>query len=130
VPALDPLRGLRVVATLAALDAARWSGPGSAAVTVLRFAPDDAFAIGAIEVSIDDPDAIVEDERGYVGGWCSFDDVRPQTEWTPPTARPTLAQGSIAGVPAKLWLPDDGNGLLVVGAAHAEVLAERLGWRR
>ena len=44
VRALEPLRGLRVVARPAALDAARWA---PATRTVLRLAPDDAFAIGA-----------------------------------------------------------------------------------
>ncbi len=80
--------------------------------------------------TLDDPDAIVEDERGYVGAWCPFDAIRPQTEWAPPTARPALAQGSVAGVPAKVWLPDDGDVLVVVTAAHAAGLAERLGWPR
>jgi len=126
VPALDRLRGLRVVADPAALDRATWSG---GAVTVLRFAPDDAFAIGASSVEIDDEHAIIEDERGFVGGWCPLDDVLPHVEWSPPTERPALTQGSIAGVPAKLWLPDDGDALVVTAAAHADVLAERLGWR-
>ncbi len=131
MPALEPLPGLRVVAGEGALDAARWTArDGTGPVTVLRFAPDDAFAIGAASVEVDDPDAIVEDERGFVGGWCSFDDLRPQTEWAPPTERPALAQGSVAGVPAKVWLPEDGQVLLVASVAHAAVLAERLGWRR
>ena len=42
MPALERLPGLRVVADPAALDAATWRGPGE--VTVLRLAPDDAFA--------------------------------------------------------------------------------------
>jgi hypothetical protein len=138
VPALELLRGLRVVADPGALDAARWKpsraatrGAGSAsAVTVLRLAPDDAFAIGATSASVDDEHAIIEDERGFVGGWCALDAVRPHLEWSPPTERPALTQGSIAGVPAKLWLPDDGEVLVVTAAAYADVLAERLGWPR
>jgi hypothetical protein len=118
---------MRVVADPAALDGARWAGDD---VAVLRFAPDEALAIGASGVTIDDPHAIVEDERGYVGAWCPFDAIRGQTEWAPPTARPALAQGSVAGVPAKVWLPDDGDVLVVVTAAHAAGLAERLGWQR
>ena len=47
VRALEPLRGLRVVADPAALDARRWRGDRD--VTVVRFAPDDAFALGATE---------------------------------------------------------------------------------
>lgn len=130
MPALEPLTGLRVVARPGALDAATWTADGATGVTVLRFAPDDAFAIGATGVDLDDPHAIVEDEHGFVGGWCSFDDLRPKTEWAPPLARPALAQGSIAGVPAKVWLPGGDQILLVASAAHADVLAERLGWRR
>ena len=136
MPALEPQRGLRVVADPAALDSARWDGPSGAdgttdaAPIVLRFAPDEAFAIGATGVTLDDVDAIVEDERGYVGAWCPFDAIRPQTEWSPPSERPALAQGSVAGVPAKVWLPDDGDVLVVVAAAHAAGLAERLGWGR
>ncbi len=131
MPALEPLHGLRVVADPAALDAARWDGPdGGDAPIVLRFAPDEAFAIGASGVTLDDPHAIVQDERGYVGAWCPFDAIRPQTEWSPPTDRPAIAQGSIAGVPAKVWLPGDGEVLVVATAAHAAGLAERLGWPR
>jgi len=47
-----------------------------------------------------------------------------------PTARPALAQGSIAGVPAKLWLPADGDALLLTAAAYADELSRRLGHRR
>jgi hypothetical protein len=132
VPALEPLHGLRVVADPAALDGAQWEkAPGrSEPPVVLRFAPDEAFAIGAGGVTLVDPDAIVEDERGYVGAWCPFDAIRPQTEWSPPTERPAIAQGSIAGVPAKVWLPDGGDVLVVATAAHAAGLAEKLGWPR
>ena len=131
MPALEPLHGLRVVADSVALDAARWqAATDGEPVIVLRFASDEAFAIGATSVTLDDPDAIVEDERGYVGTWCPFDAIRPQTEWSPPADRPALAQGSIAGVPAKVWLPGDGEVLVVATAAHAAGLAERLGWSR
>jgi len=131
VPALEPLRGLRVVADPAAIDGARWeAATHDESVIVLRFAPDEAFAIGATKVTLDDVHGIVEDERGYVGAWCPFDAIRPQTEWAPPSERPAIAQGSIAGVPAKVWLPDDGEVLVVATAAHATGLAERLGWSR
>jgi hypothetical protein len=64
VRALDRLAGIRVVADPGALDAARWRGRDAKdAVTVLRLAPDDAFAIGAAGVEIDDEHAIVEEER-------------------------------------------------------------------
>jgi hypothetical protein len=131
VPVLETVRGMRVVADPAALDVATWSAAAAEPVTVLRFAPDEAFAIGAATVQVADPDAIVEDERGLVGAWCTFEDLRARTEWSPPTERPVLAQGAVAGVPAKVWLPDDGSAvLLLASAAHADVLAERLGWPR
>jgi hypothetical protein len=123
VPALDRLRGIRLVAVPASLDRATWAGDD---ITVLRFAPDDAFAIGATGVDIDDEHAIVEDEVGYVGAWLDPAEVAPHLEWPLPTERPALAQGSIAGVPAKLWLPDDGDALLLTAAAYADELMSRL----
>jgi len=126
VPALDRLRGMRVVADPASLDRATWRGDD---VTVLRFAQDDAFGIDATAVDIDDEQAIVEDEVGFVGAWLDPDVVEPHLEWSLPTTRPALAQGSIAGVPAKLWLPADGDALLLTAAAYADELAGRLGWR-
>ena len=126
MPALDRLRGIRVVADPAALDRATWAGDD---VTVLRFAPDDVFAIGATGVDVDDEHAIVEDEAGFAGSWLDPAELEPHTEWPFPTERPALAQGSIAGVPAKLWLPTDGEALLLTAAAYADELATRLGWR-
>ena len=127
MPALDRLRGVRVVADPASLDRATWHGDE---VTVLRFAPDDAFGVAATAVDIDDEHAIVEDEVGFVGAWLDPADVEPHIEWSMPTARPALAQGSIAGVPAKLWLPADGDALLLTAAAYADELSRRLGHRR
>jgi hypothetical protein len=126
VPALDRLRGIRVVADPGAMDGATWHGDD---VTVLRFAPDDAFGLGARAIDVDDEQAIVEDEAGFVGAWLDPDDIEPHTEWPLPTERPALAQGSIAGVPAKLWLPVDGDALLFTAAAYARELEHRLGWR-
>jgi hypothetical protein len=126
VPALDRLRGVRVVGDPASLDRADWHGDD---VAVLRFAPDDAFGLGARAVDTDDEHAIVEDEAGFVGAWLDPAVVEPHTEWPLPTERPALAQGSIAGVPAKLWLPADGDALLLTAAAYARELETRLGWR-
>lgn len=130
MPALERLRGQRVVADPDALDGARWTARPGAVVTVLRLAPDDALAIDAAGVEIDDPHAIVEDEVGFVGAWCAIDDVARHAEWSPPDQRPALAQGAIDGVPAKLWIDDDDHVLVLAAAAYAAVLAERLGWSR
>ena len=123
--ALETLPGRRVVATPESLDGALWSEDA----IVLRFAPDDAFAIGMSDVALADDDAIVEPERGFVGTWLTRDElvdhVQPHIEWPLPAARPALAQGLIAGVPAKLWLEDD-RALLLCAAAYAHELTERL----
>jgi hypothetical protein len=123
VPALEPLHGLRLIADPSAIDAARWVGD---AVTVLRIAPDDAFAIGARSVEVADEHAIVEAESGYVGAWLPITDVEAHVEWALPAERPALAQGSVAGVPARLWFPDDGDALLLTAAAFSDELAGRL----
>ena len=127
--AAEPLAGLRVVAEPAALDGARWAG---AEVTVLRFAPDDAFGIGATGVETADEHAIVAPETGFAGLWLTLDDLVRHLEWPLPAERPVLAQGSIAGVPAKVWLPagagpdGDGTVLVLTAAAYADELADRL----
>ena len=87
--------------------------------------------LGAPEtsVAIDDPDAIVVTETGFSGVWLAADAfdaiVGPFIEWSVPAARPALAQGLIAGVPAKLWLMAD-RVLLLCPTAHAHDLHERL----
>lgn len=124
MPALDRLHGLRVVADPGALDAARWHG--TADMTVLRLAPDDAFAIGADAVDVDDEHAIVESEPGFVGAWVPAEVVAHHIEWSLPDDRPALAQGAVAQVPARVWLPDDGDALLLTAAAYADELASRL----
>ncbi|HEY4189050.1 MAG TPA: hypothetical protein VGM28_01395 [Candidatus Limnocylindrales bacterium] len=121
--ALEPLTGLRVVAEPAALEKARWRGDS---VTVLRFAPDDAFAIGADGVEVDDEHAIVEPEAGFSGARVAIEEVAHHIEWSVPNERPALAQGSVAGVPAKLWLAEDGGVLLLTATAYADELAGRL----
>ena len=121
--ALEPLRGLRVVADPAALDGASWQGDE---VTVLRFAPDDVFAIGADDADIDDAHAIIESEVGYAGAWIPGEEILSHVEWSLPAERPALAQGSIAGVPAKVWLRDGGRVLLLTAAAYADELTDRL----
>ena len=123
MPALESLRGLRVVADPAALDGARWHGRD---VTVLGFAPDDVFAIGAETVDIDDEHAIVEPEAGFAGVWLPVEVIAHHLEWPLPAERPALAQGFVATVPAKVWLPDAGEGLLLTAAAYADELAGRL----
>lgn len=122
---LEVIRGLRVVAVPEALDAAHW---GEDAV-VIRFAADDAFAVGASDVDLVDEHALTAEETAFVGAWLTDDEldawVIPHIEWPLPDVRPDLAQGFIAGVPAKLWLTN-GRTLLLCPAAYAHELSERL----
>ena len=64
---------------------------------VLRFAPDEAFAIGATGVRIDDPDAITEAEVGYVAMMFPVDEfidfVVPRIEWPAPADTPGVRPG-------------------------------------
>jgi hypothetical protein len=128
VPALEAVASIHVVALPAALDAARWSGDD---VDVLRIAPDEALGLGATGVAIDaDPDAIVEDEAGFVVALldaAETADVAAHVDWPLPGDAGTLAQGKVAGVPARMLI---GNPtLLVTHAAYADELERRLGWR-
>jgi hypothetical protein len=129
VPALEPVEAWRVVASPAALDAARWHGDG---VDVLRIAPDEALGIGAggVEVATD-ADAIVEPEAGFSVALLARDEVAAlaaHMDWIVPAAAApgTLAQGKIAGVPAKLVIGEPS--ILIVQTAFADELRARLGW--
>ena len=119
----ERLMGQRVVADPAAIDALVASLP--ARVTVLRFAPDEAFVVGAGSTRVDDPHAIIEDEVGFVALAVDREVVTRHVEWALPPAG-EVVQGSIAGVPAKLaWLPN-GQAWIVTHAAYAAELVDRL----
>ena len=120
----EPIAALRVVATSQALDEMAWTND----VVVLRFASDDLLAVGAASVTVSGEHLVV-DEAGFVGWWLTPDEVTsrvlPHVDWPLPPERPALAQGLIAGVPAKLWLAQD-RALLLCAAAYAHELEERL----
>lgn len=122
VPAPEPLVGQRVVADPAAIDALVATLPDG--VASLRFAPDEALVIGTVTISLGG-DAIVEAEAGFVAITAERGVVERHTEWPLP-APGAVAQGAIAGVPAKLaWLPD-GRAWIVTHAAYATELLDRL----
>ena len=123
MPGFDRRAGMRAVANPAALDAAMWRGDD---VLVLRLAPDEALGLGAVGVDVDDEHAIVEEDRGLVGGWFELERLERHIEWHIPDARPVFAQGSVAGVPAKLWIESDDRVLVVTAAAYAHELDGRL----
>ena len=53
--------------------------------------------------------------------------MRRHVEWAFRDERPALAQGFVATVPARVWLPDEGDRVLLVTAtAYADELAGRL----
>jgi hypothetical protein len=125
---------VRVVASPEAIAAAIWShdgpGPDEFEPLVLRLADDDVYAIGATGVEIADPDAIVEQETGFIALMFPADEfvdvVIPHLEWPPPLERPALAQGAIAGVPAKLYLDSTGAAIVLVLASYLDDLLSRL----
>lgn len=121
----ESLPALRVVASAPTLDGLAWRD----GVTALRLAPDDLLVIGKATVALGDEPAIVEQDAGYAGWWLTPDEfadaVLPHVDWPLPAARPALAQGLVAGVPAKIWLTDD-RALLLCAVAYAHELAERL----
>jgi hypothetical protein len=126
--------GIRVVASPEAIDRATWedAGPGADEFEplVLRFAPDEALAVGATGVQLPDPDAIAEPETGYLALMFPVDEfvdvVLPRIEWPPPATRPAFTQGSIAGVPAKLYIDTTGAATVFVLAAYLDDLLSRL----
>jgi hypothetical protein len=124
VRAPEPLAALRVIAAPEALGDLSLADEHPA----LRLAPDDMLVIGAASAEVVGEHLIV-DEAGFVGWWLTPDEVTthilPHVDWPLPAARPALAQGLIAGVPAKLWLAED-RALLLCSAAYAHELMERL----
>jgi hypothetical protein len=119
----EPLTGIRVVATAAAIDDAVLP-TGS---TMLRIATDDALVTGVSSLTVDDPFAIIEPEFTFVH-WqltaAEFAEVVHHIEWELPQ-RGALGQGLIAGVPAKIVIGDD-DVLLIVSAGLAHELTARL----
>jgi hypothetical protein len=124
VRAPEPLAALRVVAAAEALD--DLAPPDEH--PMLRLAADELLLIGAASVEVTGENLVV-DEAGFVGWWLTPEELReqvvPHVDWPLPTARPALAQGLVAGVPAKLWLAED-RALLLCAAAYAHELEERL----
>ncbi len=125
----ESMVGWRIIADPAALDAAPWP-QGS---HVVRISPDDVFLIGAAEPTVPaDEHAIVTPEHGFAGASLSAeraaDIALHHIEWPLPNGGvgPALAQGQIAGVPAKLVLHADGSALLLVACAARHELEERL----
>jgi len=124
VPELEPMIGLRINATPAALDAAVWP-PGA---RVMRLAPDDVFLIGDGDFELEDPHAIVDHEAGFSGTWLQVGEMAGWLEknamWR--LAEPgRLAQGMAAHLPIKTMVEGD-QVLVLTATVVAHELAERL----
>ncbi len=128
---LDPITATRVVAKPASLG--RLVVPVGA--IVLRIAPDEALVIdaGPHDVATDDPHAIVTADPGWRGTWLGPEEstrlLEAGADWRPSPERPTLAQGMLFQLPAKLWLEHD---RVLVLAPHvvATELETRIGGAR
>ena len=82
MPVFEPLPGIRVVADPATLDALVAALPAQR--PHLRLAPDDVLVIGTAGIAVDDPDAIVEPETGFVAADVDLAVVARHTEWPIP----------------------------------------------
>lgn len=125
MPAPEPLSGWRVVASPAALDAARWPE----AAVVMRFAPDEALVLADDPLVVDDPHAVIQPEEGFCGVRLARADLEDwlgrTAEWSLPASSTSFTQGSAAGLAVKVWVEGD-RALLVARASLAADLAERL----
>ena len=120
---LEPIPMTRVVSTPAALDDARLSG-GAA---LLRTAADEALLVGADELALDDPHALVVPDAGWCGARMTRADaeqlLRAHGRWELPSSATGLSQGRIGNAPVKLWVDGD-DALLLVPHVAARDLAE------
>jgi hypothetical protein len=122
-PSFGPF-GRRIVADIAPVphEVAEF-GPFSRRIAV------EGDATHADTPTVDDPHAIIERDNGWAGTWLTSADfhhqVAPFIEWSLPTERPALAQGRVAGVPAKIWFEAD-LVLVACRATHAHELNDRL----
>jgi hypothetical protein len=125
VPAVEILHGRRVVASVSAIDSAVF--PEGA--LVLRFAPDDVLVIGDGPIDLADQHEIVEPDHGWSALSLNEDRLLEvlarHAAWAPPSHRPALAQGMIAGLAAKVYL-DGERSLIMVAAPFAHELEARL----
>lgn len=124
--ALDRLNGTRIVALPQAIDAARWPQGALA----LRVAADEVLVTAAVAATVvDDSHAIVEPETGFSFVWlehvAAVDFLERECDWELPDERPAFAQGSVAGLPLKIWFERD-QVLFVVASPFVADLMERL----
>ena len=125
MPVFERVHTTRIVATPAALDAARWP----AGHIALRTAADEVLIIPPLaEPLVVDEHAIVLADSSFFGGWIAaalaLTVLERECEWELPRARPAFAQGMVAGLPLKLWFESE-RVLVLVAGPFAHELAER-----
>ncbi|MXX61612.1 MAG: hypothetical protein F4112_01130 [Holophagales bacterium] len=129
-PRFRQLEATRVSATPAALDALIAEPPWPAGALAFRTAPDELLVTASPDFEVaGDPHAIVERETAFSYVWLGEATVERfldrECEWRRPDARPALAQGEIAGIPAKLWF-EAGRTLILTPAPFAAAFQRRL----
>lgn len=121
----EVLKGRRVAAAPAALDAAQWPS----AWMVLRFAPDEALVVGDGDLVVDDRHALVEDDASLAAielPLSEAGDVLARLgDWEWPIPGESLSQGLIAGIPAKVWTRPE-LVLLIVPTSYLHEVEDRL----
>ena len=129
-PRLRPLDAARVVAAPASLDALVAQSPWPKAALALRLASDELLVTAAPAFAVPgDAHGIVERETAFSYVW--LDEASAENfldrvcEWERPVTRPALAQGEVAGIPAKLWL-ETGRTLIIVPAPLAAAFQRRM----
>ena len=120
----ESVAAIRVASTVEALDAADWP----AGATVLRLAPDEVLLLDALDATAPEPHAIVFPDTGWVRFVLTPEQGRAlmagAAAWPPPATG--LAQGLVAGIPAKVVVAEDHWWVLVL-AVSADEFEERLG---
>ena len=127
---LRRLEATRVSATSAALDALIEQPPWPPGALAFRTAPDELLVAATPDFEVaGDPHAIVQRETAFSYVW--LDDATAERfldrecEWRRPDARPALAQGEVAGIPAKLWF-EAGRTLILTPVPFAAAFQRRL----
>jgi hypothetical protein len=114
------------VAKPSALDVAVWT----TCTIAMRIAPDEMLVVsGPVPELSGDPHAIVEPDAGFFRMWIPIAKARAllarTCEWELPGHTPAFAQGSVAGLPVKLWFEAE-RVLFLVPAPYAHDFEERL----
>ena len=97
--------------------------PWPAGALAFRTAPDEVLVTATPDFEVaGDPHAIVERETAFSYVWLDEATAKRfldrECEWRRPDASPALAQGEVAGIPAKLWF-EAGRTLVLTPAPFA-----------